>query len=155
MQGSGGEEKKAVQYAYKLLSYRGRSEMELRGRLSMKGFSPRAVERALKHLNEHGYLNDGALASSLWREAEESKLLGEKGAMAYLRGRGISREEAAEALGGYDELQCGRRLARKKMKTIKTHELIVKRLPGIMARKGYSYDTIRKIMRILPKEEDS
>ncbi|MEK7712781.1 MAG: RecX family transcriptional regulator, partial [Nitrospirota bacterium] len=55
----------AIRYAYRLLSYRDRSEKELTNKLKWKGFSEEIIQQTINHLSEKGFINDTALALSL------------------------------------------------------------------------------------------
>jgi regulatory protein len=133
------EGRKALRYAYRLLSYRGRSELELAGRLQRKGFGPASVHEALGRLKEGGYLDDGALATSLRRKAEEVRMLGASGARLYMRQMGIPRrliQRKMPAMGGRPEAVVRRRLA------------------GLMRRRGYSAETVRRSLKFHSKETE-
>lgn len=112
------------------------------------------MEETLGRLLEGGYVNDRALALSLRREAEEVKLFGARGARAYLVKRGIPPEEAGDALEGYEELEAARKIALKRLK--KTggcpEDVLKRRLAGALMRRGFSGDTIGKIMKMLDRE---
>lgn len=140
---------KAVRYAYKLLSYRGRSEKELTLRLNRKGFSDHAVREVLGRLKEYGYLNDNTLALSLKRKAAEVKLLGSAGAGQYLRQMGIPGDIVKEVLSDYDELESAGRLADRKLRAMNDSppSQVKRRLAGYLQRRGYSTDTIRKTIK--------
>jgi regulatory protein len=150
------EGRKALRYAYRLLSYRGRSELELAGRLQRKGFGPASVHEALGRLKEGGYLDDGALATSLRRKAEEVRMLGASGARLYMRQMGIPREVAEEALAGYDELASARRLIQRKMPAMggRPEAVVRRRLAGLMRRRGYSAETVRRSLKFHSKETE-
>jgi regulatory protein len=140
---------KAIQYSCKLLNYRQRSEKELIERLKRKGFDAWAAGEAVRHLKDSGYLDDGALARTLRREAEDVKFLGLSGAKYYLMRMGISGGMADEALSGYDELAPARKLMDRKLRTLRGYPRAVarRRLYGLMRRRGYSSDTVRKTLK--------
>jgi regulatory protein len=140
---------KAIQYSCRLLNYRQRSERELIGRLLRKGFDSEIAMRAAHHLKDSGYLDDGALARALRREAEEVKHLGRVGARHYLKKMGIPLGTADEALSGYDELAAARKLRDKKLRTLKSHprEVARRRLYSMMKRRGYKSETVRKTLK--------
>lgn len=144
----------ALRYAFRLLSYRDRSEREFRERLGRKGFSPHAVQRAIEKLGDGGYIDDGALAVLLRRRAEEVKLLGAAGAGMYLRRMGIPRPEAAEALEGYDERPAALRLIRAKAGSLRglPPEVLRRRLIGYLRRRGYSAETVFSTLNEFMKE---
>ncbi|MFA6056323.1 MAG: hypothetical protein WC769_13220, partial [Thermodesulfovibrionales bacterium] len=74
----------AKQYALKLLGYRGRSEKELKDRMTGKGFSDTLISSTIDHLKNLGFVNDVSLAESLKREATASKFFSRNGARRYL-----------------------------------------------------------------------
>jgi regulatory protein len=141
--------RRAIQHAYKLLSYRQRSVKELAERLQRKGFSTTVVREAIEHLKSNRYLDDSVLALSLRRNAEEVKLLGAVGARQYLMQKGIPRETAEEVLADYDELATARRLINRKLKIVKDcpETVLRRKLSGFLKRRGYSTDTIRKSLK--------
>ena len=92
----------ARKYAFVLLSYRSRSEKELREQLGKKGFSESHITGVLRYLKQVGYLDDHALALDLKRQAFQNKLLGHARAKKFLFDRGVPDEIADEVLE-YDE----------------------------------------------------
>ncbi|MBI4822724.1 MAG: regulatory protein RecX [Nitrospirae bacterium] len=141
-------------YAYRLLSYRARSQKELEHRLSLKGFPDDDIRKTIEHLKGYGYLDDLSLASNLRRHASDRKLLGKEGAKQFLRQRGIQRQDVETAISDYDELPSALSLINKKMKTLREYpySVTVKKLSGALARKGYSSQTIRKALKLSEEE---
>lgn len=142
---------KAKEYAFKLLSYRGRSEKELKERLIKKGFSKALVSSTVKNLKDLGLINDSSLAETLKREALSIKLLSQKGARNFLYSRGIPHEIINQVLD-YNEavdINNARRLVDKKINTLKNYSplIIKKRLYGLLARRGYPSDIILKVLK--------
>jgi len=145
-----------LNFAYRLLSYRGRSEKELRQRLILKGFDELAVDTVMTRLTANGFLDDRKLAFSLKRYAEESKHLGIVGTKRFLRERGIPREIIDEAVDNVDETDAAHRVARKMMRSSSSYppEKTMRRLYNALARKGFTAGTIRKTLgRFIRKEE--
>ncbi|MEW6109796.1 MAG: RecX family transcriptional regulator [Nitrospirota bacterium] len=141
----------ARKYAFKLLSYRGRSENELRERLAKKGFPEKAVDHALKNLKEAGYIDDAALALNLKRQALNNRLLGYNGAKLLMLKRGLSIQTVESALGFDEDLEIrnAKKLLGKKLKSA-GNDLSVserRRLWNFLARRGYSFSTIEKSLR--------
>ncbi len=143
----------ALRYAYRLLSYRGRSHKELEQRLILKGFPNEDIQKAIGHLKGHGYLDDPSLAESLKRVAMDLKLLGQEGARQFLRQRGIERQVIEGVLSDYDELGSALRLVGKKLKGIAPEEKTLRRLSALLRRRGYSNETIRKAIKLTAEEE--
>ncbi|MDP1758646.1 MAG: DUF6429 family protein, partial [Thermodesulfovibrionales bacterium] len=48
----------AIRYAYRLLSYRDRSEKELTDKLKWKGFSEEIIQQTINHLSEKGFIGN-------------------------------------------------------------------------------------------------
>ncbi|MDP3259065.1 MAG: regulatory protein RecX [Thermodesulfovibrionales bacterium] len=148
----------AIRYAYRLLSYRDRSEKELSDKLKWKGFSEETIQQAINHLSEKGFINDTALALSLRRIAEDARLLGNRGVRIFLHRRGIPEELIRNVFTGDDpdEIIRANRAVSKKLKSIENYsaEEIKKKMWRFLVRKGYSFDTINKILRQFKIKED-
>ena len=149
---------KARQYALRLLSYRGRSEKELKDRMLMKGFSETLVSSTIDHLRDLGYINDVSLAKELNREAMAGKFFSHDGARRYLLIRGIPRHVISIVCSQDrgEDLQNAQRYIEKKLRMIKTYppETVKRRLYSQLLRRGYSPDTILTVFKnILSNEE--
>jgi regulatory protein len=142
---------KARQYALKLLSYRGRSEKELVERLIKKGLTEPLVSSTIRYLKSAGLIDDRVLAEFLKRKALTTKLLGKKGARRFLLDRGIPRGIVDIELS-YDEkedIENAKILVEKKLKTLRdcSSETGKRRLYNLLLRRGYSFDTINKVLK--------
>lgn len=148
----------AIRYAYRLLSYRDRSEKELAEKLKWKGFSEEIIQQAINHLSEKGFINDAALALSLRRIAEDARLLGNRGVRIFLHRRGISEELIKDVFTGNDsdEIIRAEKVVGKKLKAVENYsdEEIKKKIWRFLVRKGYSFDTINKILRQFKMKEE-
>ena len=144
-------------YAFRLLSYRGRSENELRDRLLKKGFPEKAVSQTLTYLKETGFIDDGALAMDLKRQAMEQKRLGYHAVRSLFQRRGIS-DDLAESTLIYDEdveLASARSLLGKKRRST-GNDLTLKekrRLYNYLLRRGFSSSVIGKALEDFKFEE--
>jgi regulatory protein len=146
-----GSRDRATQYALKLLSYRGRSIKELRERLRAKGIPESAISSAIGYLQDIGLMDDVSLAESLKREAQTTKMLSRKGAKKYLLGRGIPRD-IIDSIFRDDEnadFDNARRFVDKKMRVLGGYpsEIVKRRLYGLLSRRGYSSETILKVLK--------
>lgn len=142
---------KARDYALKLLSYRGRSEKELRERLRRKGISQTVVSSVLKHLKETGIVNDMSLAEALKREAINAKMLSRTCARHYVLGKGIPREIVAIVFSKEDtsDAENADRFIDKRLRSLRNYppEVIRRRLYNLLSRRGYSYETIKEALK--------
>jgi regulatory protein len=149
---------KARQYALKLLSYRGRSVRELEERLRRKKFPDHVVSSTMRHLKHTGFLDDKALAEALKREAMSTKFLSQYGARKFMLARGISREivDSMFSPDEKDDIKNASRLVDKKLRIIENlpDEKIKRRLYNLLLRKGYSFETIKSVLRKRNFKED-
>lgn len=113
----------AIRYAYKLLSYRDRSEKELTDKLKWKGFSEETIQQTIRHLSEKGFINDTLLALSLRRTAEDAKLLGNCGVRIFLQRRGIPEKLIRDVFANNesDEIIRANKVVGKKLKTLENY----------------------------------
>lgn len=147
--------KSPVQCALRLLSYRGRSRRELAERLRGKGFGPDEIEQTLTRLEGLGYIDDHAHARHLLRWAQEVRRLGRHGALGFLVGKGIPEKLARQAVSDYDETKGAGEILEKKRGAMAGLSAVAKkrRLAGALSRRGYSAETIRKLMKEADHEE--
>lgn len=154
------QKESALQCAYRLLGYRGRSEKELLGRLRMKGFDGSVVDETISRLKSAGFLDDRRLAASLVRYAGESKHLSVAGTKRFLAERGVPRDIIEETVKELDEMEAAGRLVEKKIAAMgksggeQRSDMIVKRLYGLLHRRGYPHETIRKVLEQFRYRED-
>jgi len=142
---------KARYYALKLLSYRGRSEKELEGKLREKGFPETVTSSTLHHLKQVGLINDRTLAEALKRQATTAKMLGQKGVRRFMVNRGIPRDiiDSMFISDEKEDIENAKRLVEKKLRIVRDYpaEKIRRRLYNLLQRKGYSYDTIKMVLK--------
>ncbi|MEW6214049.1 MAG: RecX family transcriptional regulator [Nitrospirota bacterium] len=142
---------KARQYALRLLSYRGRSVKELEERLRKKGFPETVVSSTINHLRHVGLIDDMALAEALKREAMTNKLLGRDGVRRFMVNRGIPREIVDLMINTdeTEEIENAGKLIDKKLRAIRNYpsEIAKRRLYNLLLRKGYSFDTIKMVLK--------
>jgi regulatory protein len=149
---------KARQYALKLLSYRGRSEKELKERLIKKGITRLVASSTINYLKHVGLIDDKTLAETLKREALTTKLLSQNGARRFMINRGIPREFVNMVLS-HDEnedIENARRLVDKKLRSYKNYspETAKRRLHGLLFRRGYSFEIIKRVLNYKTFKED-
>jgi regulatory protein len=144
-------------YALRLLSYRARSENELRERLLGKGFPEGAVSSTLLYLKEAGFIDDAALAQDLKRLALGQKKLGYSAARSFMQRRGLPRDLVEATLGYDEEVELGnaRNLLEKRLKCAGSHLTAKekKRLYDYLSRRGFSFSVINKAMRDFEQDE--
>ncbi len=141
----------AKKYALKLLSYKNRSEKELKDRLNKKGISESVASSTLKYLKEAGFINDFYLAEVLKEEALTRRLLSQNGAKRFLLNKGIPHDiiDTIFDKNEQTDINNARKIVDKKLKILKSRspQVIKKRLYNTLLRKGYSYETIMKVLK--------
>lgn len=132
----------ARQVCLRLLEANPRTRQELARALAKKGVPEEAAEQTLSRFAEVGLIDD-ALFASMWVDSRHrgrglaGRALGQE-----LRRKGIEDETAKRALAELDpeqEVQTARSLVRRKLPTTRglSTEARVRRLAGMLARKGY------------------
>ena len=136
--------------ALRLISYRPRTEEEVRKRLSRR-YSKDEVERAVSSLKEGDYLNDLTFAIH-WRQDRESHHPRSGKMVRYeLLRLGVARDLVEEALEGYDEEDNAHRAGEKVAAKLSglDYEAFRRKLAGYLARRGFGGGTIRPIVNDL------
>jgi len=146
--------KSAREYALSLLEYADRTEQQLRQKLCRQEYSAGEIEEAVLFLKEYHYLDDGAYAGRYVRSASAKKST--RQIRAALEQKGVAREliEAALQEQPVDEEGQICALLRKKgydpEKKMAPEEY--RRILSFLARRGFSYDSIRKVMEDMREE---
>ncbi len=155
------EKRRAISASFNLLSFSQRSRKELAGRLKLKSFSPQAVSHALDRLAELGYLNDNVFSRNLLN-LRRSQGKGSELIKFEMKRKGISNEVINEVfrdnpLSAETEAEEVLPLARKKLSLMRglTKEVAARRLMGFLARRGFSVDTARAVLRLLKSDPGS
>lgn len=136
----------ARNYAFMLLSYKARTTAELKTRLARKGFAPDIVEATIARLVGLKIVDDAGFARQF---AEDRVNIGHKGkwrVRGELMKRGVAREHIETALAqAPDEREAARAVAEKYLSRNRRLEPAVlrRRLYALLARRGFSPDTIR------------
>ncbi len=151
------EETREVAYQRGLhyLSFRPRSEAEVRRKLLEKGFDQPLVEQIIEHLKAERWLGDSEFAR-LWTENRTTFRPRSRRLLRYeLRQKGVSEDHIEEALNPLAEeselaYQAGIRYARKL--TSLQPDVFRKRLMAFLARRGFSYETIAPVVRRICSE---
>jgi len=151
---SASQQQSPLDAAYRYLSYRPRSEFEMRVWLGRKGFGRPMIESTLLTLKGKGLLDDAAFAR-FWRESRESSSPRSRAALrSELRRKGIDPDVVAEALDGVDEEAAAYRAAQKKAARLATddHDDFRTRLSAVLRRRGFSYEVTEHTVNRLWQE---
>lgn len=148
------EEKRAWDAALLFLAVTGRARREVEKRLQ-RFFSAEVAERVVGRLDRGGWLNDADFAR---RYCESRVGYGERRLLQDLARRGVARDVAMTAvrasLVGVDATAGARDLAQKRLQgmTGVDRDTAHRRLAGFLARRGYDFTTISRVLGPLLKE---
>ena len=152
---------KAKNYAYTLLRNRPRSEQELRGRLRLKGYDDGIIDIVIADLTRAGYINDAKFAKFLVESRMHANPVGDVILKHQLKSKGVSEEviEGALAEKGktYDEYELAAAMAKERFERLKKldRRKAAKRVYDFLLRRGFKYDTIRRVIDDLIKGRES
>ena len=144
----------ALAAAMRLLSYRPRSEGELRQRLSRRGAPADLADEAISRLRELGLVDDAAFARA-WVEGRSRlsprsrRLLRRE-----LQARGIEGEAAREALVSLDDEDAALRAAGRRAGAMRglPYPEFRRRLGDFLRRRGFDPATVRRTVERLWQE---
>ena len=134
------------------LTGRARSRKELADKLAQRGVPDDVATRLLTRFEEIGLVDDSAFAHSWVSGRHTAKGLAPRALAQELRRKGVHDEVAREALDELDpddEVEAARVLVRRKLRSVARvdHATAVRRLSGMLARKGYPAGTAFRVVR--------
>ena len=142
----------ALDRAVGYLAARARSRREIEQKLLQAGYRPCTVEMVIYKLQRENLLDDADFARQ-WVESRQHHKLGRSRIAQELRRKGVSQDEAEEALSiieDDDQLAGAIALAQKAAARIKPGEDMRKassRIAAMLARRGYSWDIAKEAIR--------
>ena len=152
---SGKEYPKALNAALHFLTYRPRSESEVRRRLSRR-YLPDVIERVILFLRQNRYLDDAAFAQ-LWRRSrEQSRPKGRRAVEYELRQFRVDREVIEEALEGFDDRANAYKVAQKPAARLaakdSSREVFRRKIGALLQRRGFGYSVVAETVDRLWQE---
>lgn len=152
------EVERAVQGAITFVSYRPRSEREVRDRLRKRDFSQPAIDLAIERMRGWGYLDDRTFAEWWVGNRAEHRPRGKRLLAGELRSRGVSSEVVGEVLeeAEVDESSAALELARKRLSSLSSldRQTRERRLAAFLSRRGYGWDVIKPVLKQVFEEVD-
>ncbi len=139
----------------RLLTDRARSRHELEEALRRRAVPEEAVRATVARLREVGLINDGEFAEQWVRSRHVHKGLGRHALVVELRRKGVAEDVAGEALEELDadaEESRARQLVERKLRgmvldSAEQRAVAVRRLAGMLARKGYGSGIAFRVVR--------
>jgi regulatory protein len=144
---------KAKEICLDLLAVRARTKAELRTRLLRRGIEEPVADQVLGRLDEVGLVDDAAFAEQWVRSRHTYQGMARRALSAELRRKGVAPDLAAEAVSALDseaEESRARDLVRKRMRTsgpMASEVTAIRRLVGMLARKGYPEGMAYRVVR--------
>lgn len=138
--------------AANFLSYRNRSEKEIRDKLKSKNAGDDIVEQVISKLKEQKFLDDAQFAKEWVRSRTTYRLKSTRIIRIELLKKGIDKEiidkvlrEGDEEYGRVDDLEQAKKLAQSRIGRYKgmTKQEIYQKLGGFLARRGFGWETIK------------
>jgi len=147
------DQQRALEAAFRLLTRRPRSEREIRDRLERHGFAPPVIDAVIAKLEAWRYVDDEEFARYWVEQREANRPRGRRLLEQELWQKGIDREIVRATLdeANLDETAAALELARAKLPSYRRLEPAVarRRLGAFLQRKGFSYETVRTVLREL------
>ncbi|HET8840307.1 MAG TPA: RecX family transcriptional regulator [Ktedonobacteraceae bacterium] len=147
----------AVERAINYLSFRPRSQEEVRRYLRKKETPPEIIDAVLARLNQLDYLDDKAFASFWVENREQFNPRGSRALRNELRLKGVDREIVEETVSDEQDAELALRAARKKAQLLARspgvdYAKFRSRLGGFLQRRGFSYEVVSRTVRTLWEE---
>jgi regulatory protein len=147
----------AVEHAINYLSFRPRSQAEVRLYLRKKETPPEIIEAALERLQRLDYVNDKAFTSFWVENREQFNPRGSRALRNELRLKGVDREIVEEMVDEEHDEELALRAARKKAALLlqasdMDYTKFRNRLGGFLQRRGFSYEVVSHVVRALWQE---
>ena len=140
--------------AYRFLSYRPRSEVEMKDRLHRRGFEDSKIEIVINKLKEQNLLDDTAFAR-FWKENRDTfrprskRLTGLE-----LKKKGVADEIIKEVTDDSNDMQSAYQAALRKSQHLanQDYEVFRRRLGDYLQQRGFGYTVINQTVKILWQE---
>jgi regulatory protein len=145
-------EARARQICLRLLTLEPRTRAQLAGALRRRGIPDHVADSVLERFTDAGLIDDAAFARAWVESRHYSRGLAGRALTAELRQRGVDDEEIREAvaeLGPDADVTTARDLVARKLAATKGQpaQARMRRLAGMLARKGYSPGLAFRVIR--------
>jgi regulatory protein len=138
----------AYQRALKLISYRPRSQSEVRQKLQALNITQENIDYVLSRLIESGILNDESFAQ-LWVENRSAMRPRGRRALVYeLRQRGLDQKTIDQAVATIDDEELAYDAARRRARKLRGQEWIDfrQKMFRFLAQRGFTYELCAQVV---------
>ncbi len=142
---------KAYQQAMLFLSYRARSETEIRKNLEKHEIPSDVIEATLQRLREEKLINDDRFAQDWVANRSEFRPRSRRALSVELRQKGLTEDAIRSATEAVDEEALAYAAARKRVRRLEGLEWIEfrKKLGEFLARRGFAYEVVAPTVKRL------
>jgi regulatory protein len=138
---------RCIDASLRFLSYRPRSEAEIRKRMNKRGFDEGTINSALDHLKKLNLVNDAEFAR-YWRDNRTT--FNPKARFILkneLRLKGVEEQIAVDAVQDVDEMEAALRAGKKKARVIAglSRDEFEKKLLNYLRWRGFNYEIIKNV----------
>ena len=135
-----------------------RTRAELAAALRRRGVPEETAEAVLGRFSEVRLIDDAAFAAAWVESRHHGRGLARRALAAELRQRGVPRDDIRAAIGGLDprqEIATARDLVERRLASTMGQPLAtrIRRLTGLLARKGYSAAIAYRVVREALEQE--
>ncbi len=153
------EVRKAYNKAIQFLSFRMRSEQEVKDKLLASDFGEAVVLEAVRKLYDHGFLNDESFTKALVATQKKNAKKGPRAIRVELKKKGIEKDLQDEVLSTYSEeeqIEIARGLIEKliNQNQSKTPLQVKQKAQELLQRKGYNFSIISQAIEFFKIEKD-
>ena len=145
-------------YGLRLLTYRPRSEREVRQRFGQRGAPAELVDGVVERLRAAGLVDDAAFAQTWVESRRRASPRGDRLLRSELFGKGIARDVVAETMEGAeaDPLALAHAAAAKKARTLagQPEPAFRRKLMDFLLRRGFDYEVAGRVVRELAQATD-
>jgi regulatory protein len=145
-------EAQARQVCLRLLTHAPQTRAQLAVALSRRGIPGEVADHVLERFTDVGLIDDAAFARAWVESRHYSRGLAGRALSAELKRRGVADDEIRDAVAGLGpeaEVATARELAARKLAATRGQptQARVRRLTGMLARKGYSPELAFRVIR--------
>ena len=153
------EVRKAYNKAINFLSYRMRSEHEVKQKLLSSDFGEAVVLEAIRKLYEHGFLNDESFTKALVATQKKNSKKGPAAIRQELKKKGIEKDLQEEVLAAYSEeeqLAIARTITEKiiNQNQQKTPRQVQQKVQDALQRKGFNFSIVSQAIASFEMEKE-
>jgi regulatory protein len=137
-------------YGLRLLSYRARSEREIRDRFKQRSAEPELIDSTITRLRSAGFVDDEAFAQAWVDSRRRASPRGDRLLRQELAAKGVARPSVDSVLQEeVDALQLARLAATKKARLLASEPepAFVRKLTEFLLRRGFDFDVARQVVR--------